>query len=291
MCVLHTICYYLNPTKVAAFEFASSQTIAAPLAALIFLQQPQISFDTMNAQHSAKAEVKKMRCQQHASMVTELKGKLPRHLQRAMELGSKKGASSWLCALPIAEHGFTLHKGAFRDALCLRYNWQPSHLPSNCVCGQSFTIDHALNSHTGGFPTIRHNELRDFTAKVMTEVCYNVCVEPHLQSLSGESLTHSTANTEDGARLDISAQGFWGNRHQRAFSDVRVLTPMFKTYLELQLASVYRRQEREKQRIYAQRIREVELGSFTPLIFSTSGGMAKSTTVAYKHLASLLALK
>ena len=116
-------------------------------------------------------------------------------------------------------------------------------------------------------------------------------VSNHTCNLSGESLTHSTANMEDGARLDISAQGFWGNRHQRAFFDVRVLTPMLKTYLELQLASVYRRQEREKQRIYEQRIREVELSSFTPLIFSTSGGMAKSTTVAYKHLASLLASK
>ena len=125
----------------------------------------------------------------------------------------------------------------------------------------------------------------------MTEVCHNVCVEPHLQPLLGESLTHSTANAEDDAYLDISAQGFWGNWHQQAFIDVRVFNPNAQTYRELQLASVYRRQEREKQRKYEQRIREVELGSFTPLIFSTSGGMAKSTTVAYKRLASLLASK
>jgi len=43
----------------------------------------------------------------------------PRHLQHAMELGSEKGTSSWLSILPIEEHG--LHKGAFRDALCLWY--------------------------------------------------------------------------------------------------------------------------------------------------------------------------
>ena len=42
---------------------------------------------------------------------------------------------------------------------------------------------------------------------------------------------------------------------------------------------------------YEQRVREDELGSFTRLIFSTSGGMAKSTAVAYKRLASLLANK
>ena len=51
-------------------------------------------------------------------------------LKRVAELGSEKGAYTWLTALPIAEHGhgFTLRKGAFWDALCLRYNW--SHVAS-----------------------------------------------------------------------------------------------------------------------------------------------------------------
>ena len=71
--------------------------------------------------------------------------------------------------------------------------------------------------------------------------------------------------------------------------DVRVFNPNAQTYRELQLASVYRKQEREKQKTYEQQIREVELGTFTPLVFSTSGGMAKSASVAYKCLASLLA--
>ena len=135
----------------------------------------------------------------------------------------------------------------FRDALCLCYNWQPPHMPSNCVCGQPFSVDHALNCHTGGFLSIRHNELRDFTADVMSEVCHNVCIEPNLQPLSGESLANATANTEDGARLDISSQGFWGNRFQRAFFDIRVFNPNARSYRELQLTSAYTRHEREKQ--------------------------------------------
>ena len=99
--------------------------------------------------------------------------------------------------------GLSLHKGAFRDALSLRYGWQPSNLPSKCVCGKSFNVDHALNCSTGGFPTIRHNEIRDFTAKLLTEVCHDVCVEPPLQALSGEHLPLATANREDNARLDV----------------------------------------------------------------------------------------
>ena len=208
-----------------------------------------------------------------------------------MELGSEKGASSWLSVHPIEEHGFLLHKGAFRGALCLRHGLTPSHLASHCVCSHPFSIDHAFTCPTGGYPTIRHNELRDFTAKVMAEVCHDVQIEPHLQPHTGEAFNHETANTEDAARVDISSLGFWGNRYQRAFFDVMVFNPNALTYRKLQLPSAYQRQEREKKRLFEQRVHEIELASFTPLVFSTSGGMSKSTSVAYKRLTSLLAEK
>ena len=53
-----------------------------------------------------------------------------------------------------------------------------------------------------------HNDLRYFTANLLTEVCPNVCIEPSLQALTGEQLLHETSNSEDGACLDVSAQGF-----------------------------------------------------------------------------------
>ena len=120
----------------------TSQNVTAPLAALILLQQHELTFDTTREQQCAKAEVRRLKQQRQAATATQLRARLPRHLQRAMELGSEKGASSWLSALPIEEHGFALHKGAFRDVLCLHYNWQPSNLPSNCVCGHSSSVDH-----------------------------------------------------------------------------------------------------------------------------------------------------
>ena len=64
-----------------------------------------------------------------------------------------------------------------------------------------------------------------------------------------------------------------------------------KAHRKLQTVSLYSQQEKEKKRKYKQRVREVGLVSFTPLVFSTSGGMAKSTTVVYKRLASLLSQK
>ena len=36
-----------------------------------------------------------------------------------MELSRERGASAWLTSLAIDDHGFTLHKSAFRDALSL----------------------------------------------------------------------------------------------------------------------------------------------------------------------------
>ena len=49
--------------------------------------------------------------------------------------------------------------------------------------------------------------------------------------------------------------------------------------------------EGDKRRAYEERVREVERGSFTPLVFSSSGGMGRSATVTYRRLASLLSDK
>ena len=69
--------------------------------------------------------------------------------------------TTWLTALPIQEHGFALH---FRDAISLRYGWPPTNLSSQCVCSTSLSVEHALNCKCGGFPSLRHNEVRDITA-------------------------------------------------------------------------------------------------------------------------------
>ena len=120
-------------------------------------------------------------------------------LKRCLVVASEKGASSWLATLAIVEHGFALHKGAFIDAICLRYGWTPPHLPSHCICGSSFNIDHAMNCKCGGFPSIRHNELRNITAELLTKFSSNVLIQPPLQPLTGKQLSDQSSNTEDNA--------------------------------------------------------------------------------------------
>ena len=142
-----------------------------------------------------------------------------------MDLASEKGASNWLTTLPIQEFGFSLHKGAFADALALRYRWTPTRIPVSCVCGSSFTVEHVLSWPRGGFPILCHNEVRDVTANLLTEVCHDVRIEPDLQPLTGEALESPSAITFDGAHLNIALNGFGSGRYERTFIDVRVFNP------------------------------------------------------------------
>ena len=94
---------------------------------------------------------------------------------------------------------------------------------------------------------MRHNnQLPDLTAVLMKDICQNVAREPPLQTLSGKTLSNSTAGA-DGARLDVAADGFWGTPGQRAFFDIRVVNPFSSTYRNLTLSSVYKRVEEKKE--------------------------------------------
>ena len=173
----------------------------------------------------------------------------------------------------------------------LRYGWTPTRLPSKCDCGKNFNVEHALSCAKGGFPTLRHNEIRDTTASLLTEVCSEVCVEPNLQPVSADQLNGASANSQENARLDISANGVWGGRFQKTYFDVRVFNPLAPSNRNQSHAATYRKHKLEKKRAYQQRVQEVEHSSFTPLVLSVTGGMGVEASLFYKRLSSLLAQK
>ena len=142
----------------------------------------------------------------------------------------------------------------------------------------------------GGFPTLCHNEIRDLTANLMSEVCHDVCVEPHLQPITGENLNGASAITDDGARLGIATNGFWGGQREQAFFDVHVFNPHAPSNEQL-LAACYRKHENSKKRAYEQRVQEIEHGSFTPIVLSLAGGLGKAATTCYKRLTSMITEK
>ena len=269
----------------------ASLSITSPLKEHILSQESHYSHDTIARQLENKSTVVKQKRERLENEATSLYRQLSDELQRAVQLAKEKGASTWLTALPLSDHGFTLHKTAFHDALALRYGWTPSNLPQPCDCGNSFTVEHALSCAKGGFPILRHNEIRDLTASLLSEVCGDVCIEPDLQPVPEEALTGSTANKQDNARVDISANGVWGGRHEKTFLDVRVFNPHAPSNKNLPLTTCYHKHEKKKKCGYGLRVREFEHATLTPLILAASSGLGAEATCFYKPLASLLSTK
>ena len=148
------------------------------------------------------------------------------------------------------ERSATLHKQAFRDVIALLYGWPPFHLPVTCACGNSFTVQYALSCPKGGFPSIRHNEVRNLTANLLTVTCSGVATEPILQPVSSERLRGACANTHDGACLDIVGNGFWNGTFERAFFDVRLFNPIVPSNRRASVSATYRQHENLKNRQY-----------------------------------------
>ena len=67
-----------------------------------------------------------------------------------------------------------------------------------------------------------------------------------------------------------------------------VFHPNAQNYCNTSIPSLYRCHELQKKREYGDHVREVELASFTPLIFVTTGGMGNEALTFYHHLADLL---
>ena len=215
----------------------------------------------------------------------ELKVSLPVRTQRAADLACEKGASSWITAIPLTEMNFDLSKRKFRDALRLRYDWPIPDSPSVCVWSRSFTVDHAMICQRGGLIIQRHNEIRDLEAELLDMVCYDVAIEPTLQPLAGEELNRK-ANTATDARHDVHSRGFW-ERQRAAFFDIRVCHPNADSYKEISRKQIYKLHEDEKKRKFASRKTEVENGTFTPLVFTTTGGMSQECQRYHSRLAEL----
>ena len=142
-----------NPSKISSSSCDASLAVSTPLIDLILHQSLQIPYEAFELQHLTKLDISTIR--HHTDILAKdvIYHKLPVSLQKLVDISCEKGASSWLSVIPIQEHGFALHKGAFRDAISLRYGWRPPLLPNNCVCGKSFTVKRAISCPCGGYPS------------------------------------------------------------------------------------------------------------------------------------------
>ena len=112
---------------------------------------------------------------------------------------------------------------------------------------------------------------------MLSVAVHGVCIEPHLQPLSGECLRHRTDIREDGARLDIAASGVWGGQFERALFDIQVFKHHAYSNSVHSLHAWYAMHERE--------------ATFVPLVFSAAGGQGKTATSFYKQLGLMVSEK
>ena len=120
----------------------------------------------------------------------------------------------------------------------------------------------------GGLTFVRHNEIRVITAKWLDRVCHDVVAKPPLKPLTGENVVPATTNWQYDTRADIHA---WVAG--KVPFDVRVFHPNAQSYCNSSISAGYRHHEMMKKRECGERVRDVELASFTSQVFSTTGGM------------------
>ena len=269
-------------------NYENSKIMTAQLANAIFNQDSRLEIDD-EEQVTASKLVSKRRREHSTVLMDQIREEISDSLFKLLLLSSEKGASIWLTSLPLREFGFRLNKQQFEDALCLRYNLPLKDVPRRCACGADYSIDHCLSCKNGGYVSIRHNAVRDTTSEILKEVCKDVRVEPALLPVTGEDLP-AGSNVSDGARADVSALGFWMPL-SRAFFDVRVINPMARYNWSKEVDKMYKHHEDLKKREYAARILQIEKGSFTPIVFSCTGGAASEANIFIKRLALKLSEK
>lgn len=278
-----------NPTTSSDHKHQASLKITNAISSMIVRQDSSITVN-LHQQREIKQKIINERKSKEKENAAEILASAPAAMQRAVLIAQEKGASSFITSLPLQRYGFSLSKTEFRDAILMRYMWPLSNLPSRCVCGSPFSMEHSQICHTGGFINMRHDQIKTLLYKEMSEVLRDVEVEPSLTPLSGEVILPASANREPDARSDIRARGFW-TEQQSAFFDVRVFYPHAPSYLSRSLSGLCKSFEQEKKRKYSDRILQIDHGFFTPLVFSSCGGMGPETSSAIKKLASMVAEK
>ena len=131
---------------------------------------------------------------------------LPWDQLRSVNQSRDKGASTWLTAVPLVDHGLVLNEQEFRDSLRLKYNMPLSGLLSKCVCGGKVCRLPCPVVAQG------HDGVRSLLTSLVGKVCTNVESEPQLQPLDNERFNLRSAVTSPEARLDLKAGGLLVSR-------------------------------------------------------------------------------
>ena len=279
----------LDPSKNADREYTASKSISSSLSDCIYGLDMDISNVDQDQMKEKRKNIRTQNDENQKLKMISVRERLDERSQRYLDGARQKGSSAWLSCLPQKHMGYSLNKREFRDALCLRYGWRVSDMPTHCACGERNGIEHVLTCKKGGYVSMRHNAVRDMEAAIMKDVTKDVQVEPPLLPVGNVQLKNGT-NTADHARLDIAARGIW-SPCERTLFDVRITHPHCPSNAGKSLDALLIENENQKLREYNDRVIEVEKATFVPLVFSTNGGMSPQCQRLHTQLALLISRK
>ncbi|MCP4457119.1 MAG: hypothetical protein GY816_03685, partial [Cytophagales bacterium] len=272
-----------NVMESAQREYLNSVRVTSQLTAAIVNQHRLLNIDKEEI-YKIKQEIIGERDAIYQEIRNGFLETMPSTVARQLELVSEPGVSCMLTTLPLQDYGFAMNKQEFHDYIAFRYNFKLSNVSRICGCNQVNSINHSLICKKGGYPILRHNSLCRVLGELLEEAgCKDVVIEPILQDLTGESLP-SGANTSPNARLDVSCRSFW-TPLDKVFTDIRIFHAQAPSNACMPVKRMYKHHEDRKKAEYNARVLNVEKGSFTPIVFNTTGGMGVEASAFLKRLA------
>ena len=145
-------------------------------------------------------------------------------------------------------------------------------MPKVCVYGDLFDADHMMICMREGYIIQPHNEIRDLEAEILQALCTDVEREPVLQKVTEKCF--QGAPTRPLTRDWISVRVASG-RENSLLSLILLYATLTQTHTRISPPEqIYKLHKNDKKRLYSCRGLEVERGTFTPLVFTTTGSMS-----------------
>jgi len=291
-----------NPVEAAPLLYESSVNASSILVESLLtggnLNQKAHRENVRQAGKSAK----KARLVAEMASLEDMKRRAGWRDKKRLERIPQTGA--FLTVRPSRRDGTELERDEFRDAVLLRLGRTPKNLPRMCDgCGETFTVEHALNCKKGGFVGIRHDDCRDefgdLCSKALTSA--RVTTEPMIHYGGNERVTRQTngaSNTSNNnnssthgeeQRGDLGVHGFH-TRQMTTIFDFVITNTDGPSYGRQPSKKVLERAEKRKKDKYLEACRE-RRRHFTPMAYSVDGMAGKEARAAEKRLASILASK
>ena len=274
-----------DPTSTGIPSFLASRSATAVLQASISSGKAVCIIDHDYHCRSALKAARVQRETREKDLLAFVLTTMPSAQRRTLTRIIDGEASGWLTVMPLASEGFDLSATQFRDQLALRYHHTPASFPAKCDgCGDSFTIQHALDCKKGGLVKKGHNDVRDNDVHLAEAAWGGVTVEPVL-------VPEDDRTGHMALQADWCVRGVWeGSRV--AFFDNRIIDADAPSYLSSNLSweATAKRAVNEKKKKYAPVVEELR-GSITPLVCSTDCVLQTEYAAYQRRLASRLAAK